>query len=255
MSDQPTIPVISEEENEARSLRGELYHAFMPKLTATRNRCHHAVDRFNQAREASRRELCILWRDVINDKSPLPPVGATEEEEFEILQNEPYIEGPIKVDYGTRLRFDKGVFINFNCTFIDTCLITIGARTLVGPNCCFYSGTHPLDPFLRNGLKGPEFGAPITIGADCWFGGNAIVLPGITIGRGCTIGAGSVVTKDVPDFHVVAGNPARIIRKIEVKEPDPNIAEGLQQPDPIRVTLLPGQIPTAAEPTSAFGTP
>jgi len=93
----------------------------------------------------------------------------------------------------------------------------------VGPSCSFYSGTHPLDPFLRNGIKGPEFGKPINIGADCWFGGNVIVLPGVTIGRGCTIGAGSVVTKDVPDFHVVAGNPARIIRKIEVKAQDPTL--------------------------------
>ena len=78
---------------------------------------------------------------------------------------------------------------------MDTCIISIGARTIVGPNCSFYSGTHPLDPALRNGLLGPENGKEIHIGEDCWFGGNVIVLPGITIGRGCTVGAGSVVTK------------------------------------------------------------
>jgi len=117
--------------------------------------------------------------------------------------------------------FGKGVFINFNCTFLDTGIITIGARTLVGPNCSFYAATHPLDPFLRNGIKGPELGADINIGEDCWFGGNCIVLPGVTLGRGVTVGAGSVVTKDVPAFHVVAGNPARILRKIEVSAPDP----------------------------------
>ncbi len=110
--------------------------------------------------------------------------------------------------------------INYNCTFIDTCPITIGARTLVGPNCSFYSGTHPLDPFLRNGTKGPELGAPITIGEDFWFGGNVIVCPGATIGKGVTVGAGSVVTKDVEDFCVVAGNPASIIRKIVPQAPD-----------------------------------
>jgi acetyltransferase-like isoleucine patch superfamily enzyme len=70
-------------------------------------------------------------------------------------------------------------------------------------------------------VQGPELGAPITVGEDCWFGGSVIVLPGVTIGRGVTIGAGSVVTKDAPAFHVVAGNPARIIRKIEPNEPDP----------------------------------
>jgi acetyltransferase-like isoleucine patch superfamily enzyme len=123
-------------------------------------------------------------------------------------------------------RLGKGVFINFNSTFIDTCPISIGARTLVGPHCSFYSGTHPLDPFLRNGIKGPELGKPITIGEDCWFGGNVIVLPGVTIGRGVTIGAGSVVTKDVPAFHVVAGNPARILRKIEPKARDPTLLDG-----------------------------
>jgi acetyltransferase-like isoleucine patch superfamily enzyme len=121
------------------------------------------------------------------------------------------------------LRLGKGVYINFNCTFLDTCLITIGARTLIGPNCSFYAATHPVDPFLCNGIKGPELGKPITIGEDCWFGGNVIVLPGVTIGRGVSVGAGSVVTKDIPAFHSAAGNPARIIRKIEPKEPDPNL--------------------------------
>jgi acetyltransferase-like isoleucine patch superfamily enzyme len=120
-------------------------------------------------------------------------------------------------------RIGKGVYINFNATFLDTCLITIGARTLIGPNCSFYSATHPLDPFLRNGTKGPECGKSITVGEDCWFGGNVIVLPGVTVGRGCSVGAGSVVAKDVPDFHCVAGNPARIIRRIEPKEPDPTL--------------------------------
>jgi acetyltransferase-like isoleucine patch superfamily enzyme len=96
----------------------------------------------------------------------------------------------------------------------------------VGPNCSFFSGTHPLDPFLRNGTKGPELGAPITIGEDCWFGGNATVCPGITIGRGVTVGAGSVVTKDVPDFCVVAGNPARFIRRIAPEAPDPRLIMG-----------------------------
>ena len=179
---------------------------------------------------------------VIDDKSPLPPPGATEEEDVILLQDEAYIDGPIKVDYGTNLRYSdlfppghrndahrlihslrigKGVYINFNATFLDTCIISVGARTLIGPNCSFYSGTHPLDPFLRNGIKGPELGKPITIGEDCWFGGSVVVLPGVTIGRGVTVGAGSVVTKDVPDFTCVAGNPARFIRKIEPKEPDP----------------------------------
>lgn len=115
-----------------------------------------------------------------------------------------------------RGRLGKNVLVNFGSTWIDTCEISLGARTMVGPNCSFFSGTHPLDPTVRNGTRGPETGKPIRIGEDCWFGGNCIVLPGVTIGKGVTVGAGSVVTKDVPDYHCVAGNPARIIKKIEV---------------------------------------
>ncbi|KAG0647552.1 acetyltransferase [Hyphodiscus hymeniophilus] len=203
---------INEAENEARMVRGELYHAFVPNLIAKRNRCPGKLPEEN------------LLSYGENDKSPIPAAGASEEEDAILLQDEAYIDGPIKVDYGTNLRIGKAVYVNFNCTFLDTCIITIGARTLIGPNCSFYSATHPLDPFLRNGIQGPELGAPIMIGEDCWLGGGVIVCPGVTIGRGCTVGAGSVVTKDVPEFTCVAGNPARFIRKIEPKEPDPNLS-------------------------------
>jgi len=89
----------------------------------------------------------------------------------------------------------EGVYINSNCVIINTCLVTIGARTLIGPNVGLYSGTHPLDPALRNGMQGPELGKEIHIGEDCWIGGSVVILPGVTIGKGATIGAGSVVTK------------------------------------------------------------
>lgn len=79
--------------------------------------------------------------------------------------------------------------------FLDPCLITIGDRVLVGPNVSFMAGTHPLDPELRNGTKGPEFGMEISVGDDCWIGGNVSILPGIKIGRGAVLGACSVITK------------------------------------------------------------
>ena len=78
---------------------------------------------------------------------------------------------------------------------LDTCEVRIGDRTVIGPNVSFYSAAHPLDPGLRDGLEGPELGKEIDVGSDCWFGGNVIVLPGVRIGKGCTVGAGSVVTK------------------------------------------------------------
>jgi acetyltransferase-like isoleucine patch superfamily enzyme len=109
--------------------------------------------------------------------------------------------------------------------------ITLGSRTLVGPYASFYSGTHPLDPAVRNGTQGPELGKEIHIGEDCWIGGNVCILPGVTIGRGSTVGAGSVVTKNVPEFTVVAGNPARVIRKIETDmDPAQTKPEQEQQP-------------------------
>lgn len=89
----------------------------------------------------------------------------------------------------------EGVFINFNCTIIDTCLVSIGARTLFAPNVSIYSGTHPLDPDVRQGTEGPESGKEVWIEEDCWIGGNVIILPGVRIGKGSTVGAGSVVTK------------------------------------------------------------
>lgn len=171
----------------------------------------------------------------MGDTRPLPPrkEGSTEDEDEELLGSEAWVEAPFHADYGTNVRLGEGVFINFNCTIIDTCLVSIGSRTLLAPNVSLYSGTHPLDPDLRNGTNGPESGKPITIEEDVWIGGNVTVCPGVTIGRGSTVGAGSVVTKvslttsriiqvlhsvliyikDVAPFTVVAGNPAKVIKQ------------------------------------------
>lgn len=136
-----------------------------------------------------------LVASIANDSRPLPPPASTPAEDDELFTDDPWVVAPIHADYGCNVKLGIGAFVNFNATFVDTCPISIGARTLVGPNCSFFSGTHPLDPAVRMGTTGPELGKPIEIGEDCWFGGNVIVLPGITIGRGCSIGAGSVVTK------------------------------------------------------------
>lgn len=134
---------------------------------------------------------------VVGDKTPLPPrkADATEEEDEALFDEEPWVEPPFRIDYGSNLKLGDNVFINFNCTVVDTCAVSIGARTLFGPNVSLYSGTHPLDPDLRNGTKGPESGKPISIGEDVWIGGNVTIVPGVTVGKGSTVGAGSVVTK------------------------------------------------------------
>jgi len=152
---------------------------------------------------------------ILHDPTPLPPPAPTEEEDDALFGDDPWIEAPVAMDYGYNVKLGKNVYVNFNSVFLDTCIISIGDRTLVGPNVSFFSATHPLDPALRDGMRGPELGKEIHIGADCWIGGNVVILPGVMIGRGSTVGAGSVVTKSVPAFTVVAGNPAKFIRNIE----------------------------------------
>ncbi|KIW78770.1 hypothetical protein Z517_08609 [Fonsecaea pedrosoi CBS 271.37] len=198
-----------------KAQRGELYHAFVPELIAARDRCKQACDKLNSSESTTRRRIIEMWREITNDTRPLPPLQPSSVDDDRLFEKEPWICGPLRADYGFNIFLGQGAQLNFNSTFIDTCPIRIGARTLVGPNCSFYAGTHPLDPAVRNGTNGPELGKEINIGEDCWLGGNVIVLPGVTIGRGSTIGAGSVVTKDIPAFHVAAGNPARILRKIQ----------------------------------------
>lgn len=121
---------------------------------------------------------------------------------------------PFQCDYGIHIYCEENGFINFNCTFLDAGTITIGKNVLIGPSVQMYTSTHPLDYLVRR--EGLESAHPIRIGHDCWIGGNAIICPGITIGDRCVIAAGSVVTKDVPDDSMVAGVPAKIIKKLNI---------------------------------------
>ncbi|KAF2675547.1 trimeric LpxA-like protein [Microthyrium microscopicum] len=145
---------INPDENRKRMLQGELYFAFHPDLVADRHRSEVACHNYNNAGDVTRRRRVELWRDVIGDSSPMPPQGTTSEEDEQLLASYPWVHAPLHIDYGTNLRVGEGVFINFNLTVLDTCLVTIGARTLLGPNVSIYSGTHPEDPFLRNGTNG-----------------------------------------------------------------------------------------------------
>nr|POE59364.1 putative acetyltransferase [Quercus suber] len=132
---------------------------------------------------------------ITGDKTPLPPPAATEEEDEALFAEDAWVEPPVTVDYGTNVKLGDNVFVNFNCTILDTVSVTIGARTLLASNVSLFSATHPLDPGVRNGTKGPELGGEIHIGEDCWIGGNVTILPNVKIGRASVVGAGSVVTK------------------------------------------------------------
>lgn len=103
-------------------------------------------------------------------------------------------------------------FFNFNCVILDVMKVSIGSRTLFGPNAQIYTAMHPMNAHER--AKGPEYAKPVAIGEDVWVGGSAVICPGVTIGNRCVIGAGSVVTKDIPDDVFAAGNPCKIIRDL-----------------------------------------
>lgn len=121
------------------------------------------------------------------------PDPKEDEELFD--ETDPIVDGPISVDHGLNFKVGAGSFLNFNTLVLDTCLIEIGERVLFGPNVSLYGAIHPLDPAVRQGLKGPEAGKEIHIEDDVWIGGSVIILAGVRIGRGSTIGAGAVVTR------------------------------------------------------------
>jgi acetyltransferase-like isoleucine patch superfamily enzyme len=123
---------------------------------------------------------------ILEDETPLPPQASDPEEDEKLFEDDPWVMPPVAMDYGHNVKLGKNIFLNFNSVFLDTCLITIDDRTLVGPNVSFYSATHPIDPAVRNGLSGPELGKEIHVGEDCWIGGNVVILPGVTIGKGST---------------------------------------------------------------------
>ena len=116
-------------------------------------------------------------------------------------------------DYGLNIHLGENFYSNWNITMLDVCPITIGQNAMFGPNCQLLTPLHPLN--AQDRLAGVEYGAPITIGDNCWAGGGVTILPGVTLGDNVVIGAGSVVTKSYGDNVVLAGNPARIIKELD----------------------------------------
>ena len=122
------------------------------------------------------------------------------------------IEQPFLCDYGYNIGIGENFYANVNCVILDEAAVTFGDNVFIGPNCAFYTAAHPLDTGDRR--LGLEFARPISVGSDVWIGGNVVVLPGVTIGDGCVIGAGSVVTRDIPAGFLAFGNPCRVIRRL-----------------------------------------
>ncbi|HHX52847.1 MAG TPA: sugar O-acetyltransferase [Erysipelothrix sp.] len=132
--------------------------------------------------------------------------------------NKPFVNPPFYCDYGFNIHVGKNFYCNFNCTFLDVAPITIGDNVWIGSNVSLYTAGHPIHPETRNTQI--EYGRPITIGDNVWIGGNVVINPGVSIESNTVIGSGSVVTKDIPDWVVAAGNPCRVIRKITEDDRD-----------------------------------
>ncbi|HEX5970838.1 MAG TPA: sugar O-acetyltransferase [Gemmatimonadaceae bacterium] len=122
------------------------------------------------------------------------------------------MQPPFYCDYGTNIELGERVFFNFNCVVLDVCRVRIGSFSLFGPAVQIYTAMHPLDAMQR---RREEYGKPVEIGSDVWVGGGAIILPGVRIGSRTVIGAGSVVTRDLPDHVFAAGNPCRVTRQLD----------------------------------------
>jgi maltose O-acetyltransferase len=179
-----------------KMLAGELYHATDPQLLSERRRARELLQALNASTDGQRE----LRLDVIRRLFGAAGEGV-------------WLEPPFFCDHGSNIRLGERVFFNFNCVVLDVARVTIGSDTLFGPAVQIYTATHPLDASVRR--QGLEAGKPVVIGADVWVGGGAIILPGVTIGARSVIGAGSVVTKDVPEGVFAAGNPCRVIRALE----------------------------------------
>ncbi len=135
---------------------------------------------------------------------------------FGSTKNNFYIEPTIKMDYGFNIHIGENFYANFDCVFLDVAPIIFGDNVFVAPRCCFYTAGHPIDADIRN--EELEYGYPIRVGSNVWFGGSVVVNPGVTIGSNVVIGSGSVVTKDIPDGVVACGNPCKVIREIDLED-------------------------------------
>jgi len=175
-----------------KMLAGELYDPLDPELVAARTRARELLRELNAIRETED----VYRRHIL--RALFATGGDTV-----------WLEPPFFCDYGRNIHLGERVYFNFNCVVLDVCAVQIGDRTLFGPAVQIYAATHPLDAELR---KTRELGAPVTIGADVWVGGGAIILPGVTIGDRAVIGAGSVVTRAVPPGVLAVGNPCRVVR-------------------------------------------
>lgn len=171
------------------------YKAWLDGLPEERMACKKKLYEYNQSRPEQEEERSQLIKTILGKSG-----------------KNTYIEPPFRCDYGYNIEVGDNFYANYNVTILDIAKVTIGDNVMLAPNVSIYTAGHPIHKDMRN--TGYEYGIEITIGNDVWIGGNTVIVPGVKIGNGVVIGAGSVVTKDIPDNVIAAGNPCKVIREI-----------------------------------------
>lgn len=192
-----------------KMLAGKIYDPFTDTLPDERTKAHRLCKLYNDTTETDTEERKAILDELIPHR-----------------EENVYLQGPFYFDFGTNTYIGKDSYANFNFTVLDICPVTIGRCVFIGPNVSLLTPKHPLcyqdrNPYLNEKtgrVTDKEYGAPITIGDNCWIAGNVTVCGGVTIGEGCVIGAGSVVTRDIPPNSLAFGNPCRVIREITDKD-------------------------------------
>lgn len=186
----------------ARQLQEEglLYDVFEQELTDIKDRTYGLVSELSRASYFDAEYVMSLVRKIVAK-----------------IGQDSYIVPPFRCDYGDHVFIGNNTYINYNCCFLDSAKVTIGDYVYMGPNCNIFTPCHPIHHELRK-EKVTEYALPVTVGSHSWIGGDVVITPGVTIGENCVIGAGSVVTKDIPDNSVAVGNPCKVIRQINDKD-------------------------------------
>ncbi|KAG5360227.1 putative acetyltransferase C18B11.09c [Yarrowia sp. B02] len=183
------------------------YHEFEPPLVKARHHIHVAQKKYNE----------YFPEDISADQLRKDRTALLEGMVGHVGKNS-YIEAPVFFDYGCNFSCGEDFVADYNCVFLDCALITIGDRVIMGPGVKLITATHDVEVQTRR--DGVEYAQPINIGDDCWLGSAVQVMPGVTIGNGSTIGAGSIVTKDIPPYSVAMGVPAKVTGTVQ--NPDSN---------------------------------
>lgn len=186
----------------ARQLQEEglLYDVFEQELTDIKDRTYGLVSELSRVSHFDTEYVMSLVKKIVAK-----------------IGQDSYIVPPFRCDYGDHVFIGNNTYINYNCCFLDSAKVTIGDYVYMGPNCNIFTPCHPIHHELRK-EKVTEYALPVTVGSHSWIGGDVVITPGVTIGENCVIGAGSVVTKDIPDNSIAVGNPCKVIRQVNDKD-------------------------------------